>query len=175
MIMKSRIILGLLLIPMLISLGGCAEKNIIDETPVRIIFNRTHGSVWGAQLYMDICPEEITTARYFTDRSVSWDQQYSENVPITEEQWNAVEAAVNDLRPLLEEVKKPSLLKRIISSRHPTVDGPLTRRLTLVFETGDELLSIEYDCPHSDQTTALEQLLEELAALIDETNSNKES
>lgn len=173
--MKTRIILGLLLIPMLISLGGCAEKDITDATPVRVIFNRTHGSVWGDQFYMDICPEEITSTCFFSKINFSNEQVVQENVSITAEQWSAVEAAVTDLRPLLEEVKKPSLLKRIISSRHPTVDGHLTRRLTLVFETDDEPLSIEYNCPHSDQTTELEHLLEELAASIDTTNLNEEN
>lgn len=173
--MRRRIILGLLLIPMLISLGGCAEKSIADVTPIRVIFNRTHGSVWGDQFYMDICPEEITSTRFFSKINFSNEQVTQENVSITEEQWAAVEAAVTDLRPLLEEVKNPSLLKRIINSRHPTVDGHLTRRLTLVFETDDEPLSIEYNCPHSDQTTELEQLLEELAASIDTTIMNEEN
>lgn len=165
--MKIKILTGLLLLPMLLTLGGCAEKSSVTGTPIRVIFDRGHGSMWGVQFYMDVCPEEITSTRYFGEDSADGDQESRENVPITAEQWSKIEAAVAELVPQLEEVDQPSLLKRILGSGTSKLDGGLYRKLTLAYRSGDETVQVEYNWPQSSQADALEQLLEELAASIE--------
>ena len=134
-------------------LTGCKAKG--GDTITGVIFDRGHGSMWGNQFYIELVAEEIVLARYFPQNSQ--EQQVSEHLPITAEQWTDICTAVQALE-LKED--RPSLLDKLF--RRSKLDGGETRTLTLIW---DGETKITYQWPNDPRAMELEALLERLVVL----------
>lgn len=133
-------------------LSACAAPGK-DARLCRITFDRGHGTLWGNQFYIEICPEEIVLMRYFPAGST--EQTTKEHVPITAEEWASLSAAVRAL-PLKED--RPGFWSRLWKNRK--LDGGEYRKLTLQWQSGNSVQTICYQWPAGQQAEALEQLLE---------------
>jgi len=139
-----RIWLFLMLPVMMLLLPGCGK----DREPVTgLTFERGSGSVWGNQLYIRMTETEIVTLRYIPEGSGELVEL--ENLPITQEQWQAVR---DQLEQLTLEEEKPKLLGKLFGKQ----DGADFRRLTVAY--GAETVT----CRWPENGQALEGLLEQL-------------
>ena len=157
--MRKYCVAGILMIPILLLLTGCGEAETPDPetaTLCRVVFDRGHGSMWGVQFYIDVCPEEILRTCYFEAEDPDMELKEEENLPITEEQWEEIKNAVLKLEPNLEKEKKPK------AKGTKKLDGGLYHNLTLVWEQGNEKQEICYKWPSCEAAEQLEDLLEEL-------------
>lgn len=150
-------------------LSGCGSDITSSGTISRITYNRSHGSLWGVQFYIDLTKTEIAEARFFCQGETEQTEIY--NIPIPAEVWEEVEQAISDLAPSLKEKKKK---ERLFQSKMQKLDGTEERTLTLTRETENGEKTISYDFPTSEEAAKLENLLEALAqGTADETNTEK--
>lgn len=139
-----RICFFLMFSVMMLWLPGCGK----DRGAITgLTFERGNGSVWGDQLYINITQSGIITLRYIPEGSGKLVER--ENLPITQEQWQAVLA---QLEQLTLEQEKTNLIGKLFGKR----DGGDFRRLTVTY--GSE--TVTYRWPENGQT--LESLLEQL-------------
>jgi len=125
-------------------LTGCSRGR---EPITGLTFERGSGSVWGDQLYISITQRKITTLRYIPDGS--GEQVERENLPITQQQWQAVLA---QLEQLTLEKERTNPIGKLFGKQ----DGGDFRRLTIT--CGSETVTCRW--PKNGQ--ALESLLEQL-------------
>ena len=118
-------------------------------TLVKFHYARGHGSVWGDQFRIEVCPTQIIQAFYFPERRGQPVER--EQVPITQEQWLQLEAAVNALFPLLRKKRR---------QRSFQVDGTRFRNLTLTRQQWGRQRQYRYTCPDCPETNQLETLLQ---------------
>lgn len=123
----------------------------------RIVFDRGHGSMWGNQFFIELCPEEIVCVRYFPENS--GEQTTREHIPISKTAWEKVLTAVQTLEPQLE-ADKPSLWQQLWGGQK--LDGGEYRNLTIYRQTGTEETQTLYRLPSDPAVQALELLLEGL-------------
>ncbi len=135
---------------LLTGLSACRAKD--EPVLTGILFDRGHGSMWGNQLYIEVRRNEIVTAGFISERTGDWETR--EHIPITEDQWKALEAAVLKLELQEETV---SWKDRLFGGT--VLDGGEYRHLSLV--RGKE--ECKYRWPNSEEARALEALLEQLA------------
>ena len=149
--MKKRCLAGLLTVALLLCCGCAGQAE--NQALTRVVFARGHGSTWGNQFRVDVCPTEVYYLHHFVDH------QFEElaNVPIDAERWAAIEEAVMALVPHLERYRQP-LWEKLFPPK--TVDGGVWWSLTLTW--GEE--EVIYLWPTCAEADALEALLEELAA-----------
>lgn len=151
--MKKCFLSGLLLPLMLF--GGCQLKqpSVPENAQLsQIQFDRGHGSMWGIQFYIDVCPTQINRAQYILPGTS--EQLDLEPTPITDEQWAQLRDAVDALVPQLEPAKNTG-------SSHK-LDGTEYRSLTLVWTADGKDTAVQYNWPQTDQASQLEHLLESL-------------
>lgn len=139
-------------------LTGCGEAKLpADTTLNRVTYDRSHGSLWGVQFYIDLTETEIVKTHFF--RPGEGDLTEVSSVPITAEQWKQVEEALLSLAPSLT-VKKGEKLGFFKKQK---LDGAESRTLTLTWEIENKEQTISYDWPSNDEADALEELLEAMA------------
>ena len=107
-----------------------------------IIFQRGHGSVWGNQFYIHICPDEICQLRFLG--YPGGEPVCQSHLPVARELWEQVKDAVRKTKPQKQK-KKTRML-----------DGSEYRKLTLMDHRGRKR---EYALPCSAETAALESIL----------------
>ena len=105
--------------------------------------------MWGNQFYIDICPTQINQIRFFSPEDPGGELLIRENLPIHQEQWEAIESAVNTLN--LQKLKSQN------TSRFQQ-DGGEFHKLTLTWDQEE----IAYRWPTDGSGDGLEQLLENL-------------
>ena len=137
----------------LLSLTACAQKEVDGEV-TKLIFDRGHGSAWGNQLYMEICPQEITLLRKVgADGALhTW-----ENLPVSAENWEQLEAILKNISLEKESV---SLWQSLFASQKR--DGGLYRNLTLVY--GEKQLRCQWPADDGGLEAFLELLAQEVTA-----------
>lgn len=148
---------------------ACSGQTPQQKELTRVVFHRGHGSTWGSQFRMDICPSEISYLQYFTREEEGTTQHELTAIPVEEAQWEQVKTAVLQLEPQLQVKKAPGLLKRLVQSlAPPTVDGGEWVRLTLTWLINGNVKEIEYIWPAGEAAEALELLLKELAQTMEQ-------
>ena len=130
----------------LMLLSGCHGAE--PEPITGIKFNRGHGSAWDNQFYIEIDSQEIKRVDYIP--SGQSELVTLEHLPITQEQWQMLQTAVEQL-PL--EKARPNLWEK------QKLDGSEFRELTLVRGKKETT----YRWPNIPQAQQLEQLLEDLS------------
>lgn len=120
-----------------------------------VIFDRSHGSLWGIQFYISLTEAEIKEARFFQPGAS--EQTEISAVPLEEKAWEEIEQAVSSLLPSLAEKREKKSLFGM-----KKLDGAEERTLTLTWETENGEKAITYAWPSSEEAAKLEKLLEEL-------------
>ena len=159
--MKRRFLIGLL--AMLLCCSACGKQAESSEL-TRVVYARGHGSTWGNQFRMDVCPTEITYTHFFvkTENGREFKELYA--IPMEEAQWVQIRTAATEVLPQLEVKKQPSLLDRISQAIGPkTVDGGEWHTLTVTWLIDGEPKDVEYIWRATPETEAFALLLEELA------------
>ena len=143
----------------LLGMYGCGQTK--EHTPAkltRVVLERGHGSMWGNQFYIDVCPQQINQAQFFpTDLP---EYTLREGIPIRQEDWKAIEAAVRELEPNLKEEKRQKKPDSII------LDGGEFHKLTLTWEQDGKTQEKAYRWPTDSSAEKLEQLLENMVAQL---------
>ena len=165
--MRKQFIAGILTIPLLLLLAGCSGAKSPDLGAAalkRVIFDRGHGSLWGIQFYIDVCPDEITIVRYFSKDMEGSDLIEKTNLPITSEDWKELEDVLGEMKFTLEPIESPSFWKRFRAKlkEQTMLDGGEFRKLILTWEMDKDAQEIEYKWPGGHEAEALEVLLEEM-------------
>lgn len=136
-----------------VCLAGCNAEQ--EGQLCRIRFERGHGSAWGTQFTVEVCPEEITEIRYIpagtSEPETAW------HIPITTEQWETLCAAIGSLELKEERV---SFWHELFGGAK--ADGGAYRKLTLYWKTDRGEKAVAYVWPQSPQAQTAEKLLEEL-------------
>lgn len=170
--MRKWSLIGILLM-LLQAFGGCSNGEAIqtEQTVLAsVILDHGHGSMWGCQFYVNINAEQIVETSYFPAENSNGDQVSRNNIPIAQEQWEQVEAAVMAVKPQLQQVKQPGWWERILrSTGSQKLDGGEFRYLTLTWQSGEETQEVVYEWLGSEEAAELERLLEELVDSLHET------
>lgn len=137
----------------LVLFSGCAGTKQAG-TVRKIVFDRGNGSVWGDQFYIELCPEEITTVRYFPAGSSEYVTR--EHIPIDSKIW---EEALSSVRILEEKLEPdtPGFFQKLFGSQKQ--DGGDYRKLTVYRTEAD---GVTYKLPADPAAQALEAFLENL-------------
>lgn len=141
-----------------------------DMTLAGVIYENQNGMVYGADLDLHIEKERIVSAWYFSqetpEEEVSAGEYVSvEDIPITPEQWAAIEDAVMELAPQLKEKqdREPGLFARLFMKAMPQpTDGPNESNFYLLWQNGaGEREQVEYEIPSDENFLTLITLMEE--------------
>lgn len=138
---------------LLLGLTGCSAKQPLAITELR--FERGNGSVGGNRFYIQVRADQILQLQYVPEGTGQL--QTLEQIPLANEQWTQLCAAVWDLD--LKQFRQ-RWWQELLKSRKQ--DGGDYRTLTLTWENGKETT---YQLPADGQSDTLEQLLKQLAAL----------
>lgn len=135
-------------------------------------YANVNGMVYDDDLYMNIEQGRVVSARYFDNES-DRDDDYAdiENIPITQEQWSAIENALLDVLPVMEQKveKKTSVLgKLLLKNLRDNVemtDGPQYTSVSLTWEdqTGSRI-KVDYYNPDDRRFNTVIQLMREAVA-----------
>jgi|GEM_PF-710956 len=127
-----------------------------------VIRETSGGSMaWRSEFEIEVTEEEVVRCAYWPD-DAERDMVRKEHVPVTSEQWADIEAIVDTLFPLLEEVpagKDPEALPPGVT----VLDGGDYDRLSLVWRTAEGDRTVRYYRPADRRVTTLDALLRELA------------
>lgn len=137
----------------LVLFSGCAGTEQAG-TVCKIVFDRGSGSTWGNQFYIELCPEEIITVRYFP--AGSSDFVTREHIPIDGNIWEDALSAVQTLEDKLE-ANSQSFWQKLLGGQKQ--DGGDYRKLTVYRTSGEE---VSYKLPADPAAQSLEALLESL-------------
>lgn len=147
------------------------RSSILEEcTLTRVMLERRHGSVWGVQFYVDVCPREVTLIRYFPREDPGGELAVDKHIPLTSQRWDEIVEAVAQLRPQLSPVPKPTFWARLTQARkgrYRVLDGVGYHHLALTWQAEGHPHEVRYDWPGSEQAKTLETLLERLTDIID--------
>jgi len=163
--MKRVFLISLLTVVFLCSACG---KPAEQGEMTRVVFARGHGSTWGNQFRMEVCPSEVSYLHYFRvgENEREFRELYA--LPIEETQWEQVQKAAMELLPLLQEQKSPSLWARLEKAFGPIeVDGGKWWSLTLTWLVDGKEKDVQYVWTVCPETEAFEVLLEEMARSLD--------
>ena len=163
-----KYLIPLLLLPVLL-MAGCSKTPQVPEGAVltQVIYDRGHGSQWGNQFHMNIKQDEICLASWLTPE---YEALEAEHVPLPEETWQEIETMVLELLPEMEPVKEPGFWGRLFERVMPqALDGGEFHTLHLMWETEEEILTIEYHWTGSAGELELERFLEDLTKDIEIT------
>ena len=161
--MKRGILIGLLTVFLLCT--ACGQQTEQGEL-TRVLFARGHGSTWGNQFRIEICPTEVSYLHYFRDGG-EFRELFA--VPVEEGQWEQIGTAAMTMLPQLEVRKPPRLLKRLAQALGPKeVDGGDWWSLTMTWVMDGKAQDVQYIWRATPETEAFELLLEELARSVDQ-------
>lgn len=173
MIKSREILICLLFCAALALICGCGKGGIEEgETQMEkregmtlagVKYETYVGMVYGSNLSMEIEPQRIVSARYFSEE----DNDYVQiaDVPIDSAQWSKIEAAVMEIVPVLEEIteKKTNFFGNLFSKEilQPT-DGPDYSNFFLTWENekGEKEL-VQYYNPNDRRFSTVISLMEE--------------
>ena len=162
--MKRLALMSLLSIFLLCSACG---KQAEPAELSRVVYARGHGSTWGNQFRMEVCPTEISYAHFFEKTNDGQEFKEFYAVPIEEMQWKEIETAVLAVLPQLEIQKPPSLVQRLVQALGPkTVDGGKWTKLTVTWLADSEPKDVQYIWANTAEAEAFEHLLQELAQTL---------
>ena len=164
--MKRLAMMGVLAILLLCSACG---KQAEPSELTRVVYARGHGSTWGNQFRMEVCPTEISYTHFFvkTEEGLEFQELYA--VPMEDTCWEQIETAVMAVLPRLEIQKPPNLLQRLAQKFGPIeVDGGAWTKLTVTRLVGGEPQEFEYVWTVTPEAEALALLLEELAYSLEQ-------
>ena len=156
--MTGRIITLVLMLTLAAGVIGCGTKEPQEDISLcRVTYDRSHGSLWGIQFYIDLTETEIVRTHFFpagegTLKEVS-------HIPVTAEQWKEIEQKILTMAPSLT-VKKGEKLGFFKKQK---LDGAESHTLTLTWEKNNKQQTISYDWPNTAEAAALEELLETMA------------
>lgn len=154
---------------------GCAAREGDSEMPqetahksenrtlVGVEYEVVNGMVYGEDFSAVIERDKIVAARYFSLGDEPYLDGYVtvEGTEITEEQWSALEEAVTEIVPILEEVsdKSSDMLPEFIEE----TDGPNYRKFYLMWENENgEKERVEYYPPNDGRFDTTISLMEEI-------------
>ena len=163
--MKRFALIGILAVLVLCS--ACGRQEAPSEL-TRVVFARGHGSTWGNQFRMEVCPTEITYTHFFvkTEEGLEFRELYA--IPMEETVWDQIETATMAVVPQLEVQKPPNLLQRLKQKFGPIeVDGGEWESLTVTWFVKGERQDVEYIWKNTPEAEALRLLLEELAQSLE--------
>ena len=163
--MKRLALMGILAVLLLCSACG---KQAEPEELTRVVYARGHGSTWGNQFRMDVCPTEITYTHFFvkTENGREFKELYA--IPMEEAQWVQIRTAATEVLPQLEVKKQPSLLKRIMQALGPkTVDGGEWHTLIATWLVDGKPKDVQYIWVPTAEAEAFDLLLQELARTLE--------
>lgn len=164
--MKRLALIGLLTAFLLCT--ACSSHEAQREL-TRVAYARGHGSTWGNQFRMEVCPTEVSYTHFFVKGEEGRTFKELFAVPIEEVKWEQIKTATMNLLPRLQEQKTPGLIKRLEQALGPKeVDGGAWWSLTLTWRIDDKSQDVQYIWQSCEEADALEQLLEELAQTLDE-------
>ena len=164
--MKRFALIGVLAVLLLCSACG---KQAEQGELTRVVYARGHGSTWGNQFRMEVCPTEVSYTHFFEKNEQGLEFRELFAVPIEEAVWGEIETAVMNLLPQLEIQKPPSLLKRLMEALGPkTVDGGKWAYLTVTRLADGEPEDVQYIWKATPEAEAFALLLEELARTLEE-------
>jgi len=164
--MKRLALMGFLAVMLLCSACG---KQAEPAELTRVVYARGHGSTWGNQFRMDVCPTEISYTHFFESKEKGRAYRELFAVPIENQQWDKIEAAALELLPRLEVQKPPSLMTRLIRAIGPKeVDGGDWWSLTATWLADGETQDVQYIWAASPEAEAFDLLLKELALSLTE-------
>lgn len=136
-----------------------------DMTLVGVEYINQNGMVNGADLYMHIEKDRIVSARYFSWEGDDGDYISVEDVPIEQEQWEAIEGAVMTIVPLTEEIQnnEPGFLEKLFMKAMPQpTDGPNYSGFFLIWQSEDgEKERVRYYIPSDRRFSTVVSLMEE--------------
>ena len=163
--MKRLALIGVLAVLLLCS--ACGKQAETSEL-TRVVFARGHGSTWGNQFRMEVCPTEISYAHFFVETAEGKELKELYAVPIEKAQWEQLQTAALPVLDQLEIQKEPGPVKRLLQYFEPkTVDGGEWKKLTATWLIGDEPQEVKYIWTATAEADALELLLEELAGTLE--------
>ena len=153
-IRKNWIAGGLSLL-LLLGMCGCGRKTTSAQL-TGMILERGHGSMWGNQFYIDVCPTQINQIRFFSPDDPGGELLLRENIPISPEDWEEIVAAVNTLTPNLQKEKRQKESSLML-------DGGAFYKLTLMWD-GE---ATTYRWPEDEAATKLERILENFINIME--------
>ena len=136
-------------------LAGCGKEELSEENLSGITYNRSHGSMWGVQFYIDITEDEISYTHFFLPEEYEMIEGEAEE--ITKEEWEKIKNSVMEFLPDLEEKKSGGFLEGMV------LDGGEEKSLTLTWETEKGEKEIEYIWPGGEAFDEFEKFLEDFA------------
>jgi len=145
--MRKHISLAALML-CIVLLAGCTSHPE-DAAVTRVVFERGHGSAWGNQFFIDVCPQQITKCQFIPAGTGTL--QTGEKIPIAPSQWQQL---TDMLEGMTLQPEKENLFQRLFGGRK--LDGGAFRKLTLY--RGEH--ATVYRWP--DNGAALEEFLEAL-------------
>jgi hypothetical protein len=120
--------------------------------------------VWGENFSIRVAPEEIVFIDYFVE--ANRDYRFESGVPLENDQWQVLEAAVLELLPGLTEIKpkKETLWERLFKKEKPfLLDGADSSTLSFDWETENGIVTVSYSWKNDDPKA--QQLIDLLYAL----------
>lgn len=108
--------------------------------------------MWGNQFYIDVNSVQINEAKFFSPDDPGGEFLLRERLPIRQEQWESIEAAVRELTPNLKEQKR--------QKNSQILDGGEFHILTLTWNRNGKEQETTYSWPADGSAEKLEQLLE---------------
>ena len=148
---------------------GCSGQTPQQKELVRVVFARGHGSTWGNQFRVEICPSEVSYAHFFTRGKEGNEFHELTEVPIEADVWEQVEPAALQLLPQLQIKKAPGLWERLQQRFGPkTVDGGEWKKLKVTWLVNGELQETEYIWTSCAEADAFELLMEKVAQTLNE-------
>jgi len=159
--MKRLALIGAITALLLCSACG---KQVEHREMTRVVFAKGHGSTWGNQFRMEVCPTEVSYTHFFEKQEQGRKFRELFAVPIEDAAWDEIETAAMALLPQLEVQKPPNLLKRLIRAMEPKpVDGGEWAYLTVTWLVNGEFKDVQYIWTAIPEAESFVLMLEELA------------
>lgn len=158
----AAVLCGLLL------LTGCSGGDTVEKkAPGRlcgVTYTYVNGSAYGRDFHIELTPEQVVEARYFTWTEGEGNRQFEvAGAPVTEEVWNEVEALVQELYPQLTPARKTGWLHRLLNRHVYIASDKGSEKLILMWETDSGIQPVQYTRCFADAETQLLELLKTIA------------
>lgn len=125
--MRRYFLAGLMLLPLLFCSCGPAKQPVTIE---RVIYDQGHGSAWGNQFYIELTKDRIILLQDIDPNDPTAALREAYDLPITSEQWDAVQNAVSSLTDTLTPQHSEGWLRRLFSGRR--TDGGAYYQLSVI-------------------------------------------
>ena len=151
----------------LLGAAGCASQpepaTPVDAVLVGVRVNRSGSMVYGEDFFFSAEPGKIRQLTVFVPE---YDYREGQDLPLTDDEWEAIEAAVGQLT--LEEnlPKEPTLWEKFIglfTEPIEVLDGSSVTSLYLTWQNGSDTVEVPYFWPGNGSANALWNVLNDLA------------